>query len=289
MSNTEIPSSINPVISQNPDPIETALEARETHKYLLAKSFFDCREFDRCAAVFLPSAIPLGLLPTNANVKPSVLATPQKGKGKGTANTSTHATTSKNPYPKLSQKSLFLALYAKYMAGEKRKNEESEMVLGPADGGMTVNRELPDLASGLEGWFAEREEKGLEEHGQGWLEYLYGIILAKGKIDKEAKRWLLKSAHRYPWNWGAWLELNDLIENFEELQSIAPQLPQNPMALMFYLHCSQENYQTGPETHRQFSALEDIFPTSSFLRTERALLLYHSKGPFLFPFSPPQP
>jgi anaphase-promoting complex subunit 8 len=35
-----------------------------------------------------------------------------------------------NPYPKLSQKSLFLALYAKYLAGEKRKEEETEMVLG---------------------------------------------------------------------------------------------------------------------------------------------------------------
>jgi anaphase-promoting complex subunit 8 len=50
------------------------------------------------------------------------------------------------------------------------------------------------------------------------------------------------------------------------------------MALMFYLHCSQENYQTGEETRRQLSALEDIFPTSSFLKTQRALLLYHSKG-----------
>ncbi len=107
------------------------------------------------------------------------------------------------------------------MAGEKRKNEESEMVLGPADSGVTVNRELPDMANGLEGWFAERAEKGLEDRGQGWLEYLYGIILTKGKNEKEAKQWLLKSVHRYPWNWGAWLELNDLIENMEEVSLLS--------------------------------------------------------------------
>jgi anaphase-promoting complex subunit 8 len=207
------------VISQNPDPLEAALEARETHKYLLAKSFFDCREFDRCAAVFLPSAIPLGLLPANPNVKSDIFPLPHKGKGKNPVQARTDAIPSRNPYPKLSQRSLFLALYAKYMAGEKRKNEDSEMVLGPADGGMTVNRELPDLAKGLEGWFAERQEKGLSE-GQGWLEYLYGIILAKGKNDKEAKQWFLKSVHRYPWHWGAWLELNDLIENMEEVSHL---------------------------------------------------------------------
>lgn len=218
MENVETGIFPNPlVITQNNDRLEAALEAREAHKYLLAKSFFDCREFDRCAAVFLPSAIPLGLLPANPHVKPQMPPIPQKGKGKNPSHTPAITAPFRNPYPKLSQKSLFLALYAKYMAGEKRKNEESEMVLGPADGGMTVNRELPDLAKGLEGWFAERQEKGLEEQGQGWLEYLYGIILAKGKNDKEAKAWLLKSVHRYPWNWGAWLELNDLIENVEEV------------------------------------------------------------------------
>ena len=48
---------------QNPylrvqDPLEATLEAQEAHKYLLAKSYFDTREYDRCAAVFLPPTIP---------------------------------------------------------------------------------------------------------------------------------------------------------------------------------------------------------------------------------------
>lgn len=219
-----------PIVHQNPyiqtqDPIEAALEAQEAHKYLLAKSYFDTREYDRCAAVFLPPIITslpfmVGITP---NTKPTESSATRKGKSKespftaskgGSSNTTT---ATKNPYPRLSQKSLFLALYARYMAGEKRKNEDTEMVLGPADGGMTTNRELPDLARGLEGWLADRNEKNLEDYGQGWLEYLYGVILLKGRNEEEAKRWLIRSVHLNPYHWGAWQELSDILGSTEDV------------------------------------------------------------------------
>lgn len=209
----------NPFL-QNQDPLEAALEAQEAHKYLLAKSYFDTREYDRCAAVFLPPMIPpvplSSVSPNPKASRPSL--TPQKDKTKTSPfGGPKNSTTTRNPYPRLSQKSLFLALYAKYLAGEKRKDEETEMVLGPADGGMTVNKELPDLARGLEGWFAERRENGLENRGQGWLEYLYGVILLKGKNEEEAKKWLIRSVHLNPFHWGAWQELNDLLANTEDV------------------------------------------------------------------------
>lgn len=212
------PPPVNPFLRQQ-DPVEAALEAQEAHKYLLAKSYFDTREYDRCAAVFLPPTIPPAPLSSvSPNAKSRTSLTPQKGPNKGSQFAGSKGnSTSKNPYPRLSQKSLFLALYAKYLAGEKRKEEETEMVLGPADGGMTVNRELPDLARGLEGYFAERREQGLEDRSQGWLEYLYGIILLKGKNEEEAKKWLIRSVHLYPYNWGAWQELNDLLSNVEDV------------------------------------------------------------------------
>ncbi|EEH36862.2 cell division cycle protein [Paracoccidioides lutzii Pb01] len=275
---TTPPLPPNPLL-QTQDPEEAALEAREAHKYILAKSYFDTREYDRCSAVFLPpstSAIPLA--PTSANVKSKTPVSPQKGKGRASSFGGLSANAaSQNSFPRLSQKSLFLALYAKYLAGEKRKDEGTEMVLGPADGGMTVNRELSGLAQGLEAWFTHRKAKGLEDRGQGWLEYLYGVILLKGKNEEEAKMWLIKSVHLYPFHWGAWQELNDLLANTDELKRISDQLPQNIMTLIFHLHCSQELYQTTEDTHHMLTELESIFPTSAFLKTQRALLFYHSK------------
>jgi anaphase-promoting complex subunit 8 len=59
------------------------------------------------------------------------------------------------------------------MAGEKRKDEDSEMVLGPLDGGATPNRELVGLSQGLAIWFKEHEGENATVPGsEGWLEYL---------------------------------------------------------------------------------------------------------------------
>ncbi|GIK00769.1 anaphase-promoting complex subunit 23 [Aspergillus viridinutans] len=277
------PTPQNPYL-RSQDPLELGLEAQEAHKYLLAKSYFDTREYDRCAAVFLPPTIPpvplssTSLPTTSPKPKTRQSLTPQKGKAKATSYSSAKGnSTARNPYPKLSQKSLFLALYAKYLAGEKRKDEETEMVLGPADGGMTVNRELPGLAWGLEGWFAERRERGLEERNQGWLEYLYGVVLLKGRNEEEAKKWLIRSVHLNPFHWGAWQELNDLLSSTEDLKQIVDLLPQNIMTLIFHVYCSQELYQATEDTYQALSELETIFPTSAFLKTQKALLYYHSK------------
>ncbi|KAL2842412.1 anaphase promoting complex subunit 8 [Aspergillus pseudoustus] len=269
---------VNPYL-RTQDPQEAALEVQEAHKYLLAKSYFDTREYDRCASVFLPSSIPpVPLSTSSTNPNPKLPSTPQKGKSNASPYSGAKENIIiRNPYPKLSQKSLFIALYAKYLAGEKRKNEETEMVLGPADGGATVNRELPDLARGLEGWFTERQKKGIEDQNHGWLEYLYGIILLKGRNEEEAKRWLVKSVHLNPFHWGAWQELNDLLGSTEDLKQVVDHLPQNIMTLIFHVHCSQELYQATEDTYQALSELETIFPESAFLKTQRALLYYHSK------------
>ena len=279
MQDVDLPPSVPTFLSSNSDPEEARLEARELPKYLLAKSYFDCREFDRCAAVFLPSILPRGpLAPTSPSAKARTPTKAAKGKARESSpNAETSAVPPSNVLPHLSQKSLFLALYAKYMSGEKRKNEESEMILGPADGGATVNRELVGLARNLEGWFADRAGRGLAGTNQGWLEYLYGIILAKGKTEEDAKGWLIRSVHLYPFNWGALLELSDLLESVEDLKKVTQELPQNITTFIFYVYASQELYQSTKATHDSLDELEEVFPESQFLKTQRALLFYHSK------------
>ena len=279
MQDVDIPPPTPTFLSSNSDLEEARLEARELPKYLLAKSYFDCREFDRCAAVFLPSVLPRGtLVPTSPNAKARTPTKAEKGKARESSpNAETSAVPPSNVLPRLSQKSLFLALYAKYMSGEKRKNEESEMILGPVDGGATVNRELVGLARNLEGWFADRASRGLAGSNQGWLEYLYGIVLAKGKTEEDAKAWLIRSIHLYPFNWGAWLELSDLLEGSEDLRKMALEMPQHIMSSIFHLYASQELYQATKTTHKVLDELEGIFPESQFLKTQRALLFYHAR------------
>ncbi|KAG9570379.1 TPR-like protein, partial [Aureobasidium melanogenum] len=124
------------------DSHEARLERREYPKFLMAKSFFDCREFDRCAATLLPSLVPQQPVTRNAT-NPA-------------ANPKSKPPVSLPGLPQLSQRSLFLALYAKYMAGEKRKEEDSEMILGPTDGSVTLNKELSRISSILDEYLSAR-------------------------------------------------------------------------------------------------------------------------------------
>lgn len=159
----------SPIFTPNLDPEEAALEAHELSKYLLAKSLFDCKEFDRCAAVFLPDSLLSSVLSSHSE---STSTPSQRAKGKAKATDGSRASTIA-PLPKLSQKSLFLALYAKFMSGEKRKNEESEMVMGPQDLGTVVNKQLLVVGRFLAAWFKERTTTDDDVLGsQGWLEYL---------------------------------------------------------------------------------------------------------------------
>ncbi|KAK5993439.1 Anaphase-promoting complex subunit 8 [Cladobotryum mycophilum] len=264
----------SPIFSPNQDADEAALEAKELSKYLLAKSLFDCKEYDRCAAVFLPDSLLSTVLDSRSEKAPAA----GKGKGKGKAKVVEASRSTAVPLPKLSQKSLFLALYAKFMSGEKRKNEDSEMVMGPQDLGTVINKQLMIVGRFLAAWFDERTTDDDEVLGsQGWLEYLYGMVLAKEKNDERALEFLIRSVHKYPMNWGCWLEMTSLISRVEDLNRICRHCPQNIVSYMFHLHTSLELYQQSAGLANSLDQLLAIFPTSSFLLTCNSLLAYHAK------------
>ena len=61
---------------------------------------------------------------------------------------------------------------AGYMAGEKRKEEEMEMVLGPLDGAPTPNRETLPVINSLEAIFVQWKKEGKigkEKEEDSWL------------------------------------------------------------------------------------------------------------------------
>jgi anaphase-promoting complex subunit 8 len=265
-------NDVHPIFAPNPDPIEAALEAQELGRYLLAKSYFDCKEFERCAAVFLPEPLLAGLLGNNPSETTSAKG---KGKAKAIGSFSDYA------LPEISQKSMFLALYAKVIAGEKHKDEDTEMIMGPQDSGAVINKQLVVVSRFLTKWFEERKaDDGDYPASQGFLEYLYGMVLAKEKNDNLALDYLMQSVHLFPWNWGAWQEITNLVSRVEQLNKITPHLPLNIMSYIYHANAAVNLYQQGPDLAKSLNDLLGIFPTSSFLLTCKALLCYHSKDLF---------
>jgi anaphase-promoting complex subunit 8 len=111
--------------SPQTDPVELRLEQNELPEYLMAKAFFDCHEPQRCAAVFLPGTSSENRFPMRKN-----------------PNNATHGKVPTSKCKAISQRALFLAWYALLMAGEKEKVEELNQILGPADTGAIVNKQL---------------------------------------------------------------------------------------------------------------------------------------------------
>lgn len=48
----------------------------------------------------------------------------------------------------------------------------------------------------------------------------YGMVLSKDKNEEEAWRWLIRSVHLYPMNWGCWLEMTSLVGRVEDVRPI---------------------------------------------------------------------
>ncbi|EPS37700.1 hypothetical protein H072_8540 [Dactylellina haptotyla CBS 200.50] len=169
----------------------------------------------------------------------------------------------------VSSKAAFLCLYAKFMAGEKRKDEESEMVLGPLDGNVTANKELPIITKKLETMLAEKEDT--------FLLYLYGVVLLKQRNEKQAYEALVRSVSAYPYNWAAWDELKTITKSVDDVTRAMQDLPEHLITHFFHVLASQELYHVNEHVYSLVDQLSDIFPGSAWLKSQRALLLYHLK------------
>ncbi|OWP05265.1 anaphase-promoting complex subunit [Marssonina coronariae] len=289
---TEVPlEGLPPIaVTGNLDPEEAQFEAREINQYLLAKALFDCREFDRCAAVFLPDTVLSGILSVASTKHPN--ASKPKAKGKGKAPSARTSAAAQMSIPKLSQKSLFLALYAKFMSGEKKKDEDSEMVMGPHDGGTAVNKQLVVISRFLEGWFRERgtNENGRINGSQGWLEYLYGMVLAKDKNEDEAMRWLVQSVHLYPMNWGCWLEMTSLVGRVEDASTNTSCLSAWTLMGHEYVelkntHAAIESYRRAVDVNRRdYRAWYGLGQTYEVLEMHAYALWYYKRAAGLRPW-----
>ncbi|KAL2315127.1 Anaphase-promoting complex subunit Apc8 [Schizosaccharomyces pombe] len=224
-----IPFSSTPTGEFDLDPDmanEKLLEVEEKNIYLLAKSYFDCKEFERAAY-------------TLQNCK--------------------------------SSKSIFLRLYSKYLAGEKKSEEENETLLNTNLTLSSTNREFYYISEVLESL-----------HYQGnkdpYLLYLSGVVYRKRKQDSKAIDFLKSCVLKAPFFWSAWLELSLSIDSLETLTTVVSQLPSTHiMTKIFYVYASHELHQVNSSAYEKLAEAEIIFPNSRYLKTQRALLTYDSR------------
>jgi anaphase-promoting complex subunit 8 len=93
-------------------------------------------------------------------------------------------------------------LYSRFLSGEKKKIDDMTDVTTPSD--VTQNANLRELRTEL---MRDHLAKKLDGYGL----YLYGIVLKRLELLKEAMEVLVEAVHKEPMHWGSWLELAALI------------------------------------------------------------------------------
>ncbi|KAJ0765947.1 putative tetratricopeptide-like helical domain superfamily [Helianthus annuus] len=187
--------------------------------YILAKTYFSCREYRRAAHV-------LG---------------DQTGK-----------------------KALFLRCYALYLAGEKRKEEETIELEGPLGKSDAVNSELVSI---------ERDLAAVRKNGSidPFCLYLYGLVLKAKGNENLARTVLVESVNAYPWNWSAWLELQSLCTTTDTLNSLKLN---NHWMKDFFLATTYHELRMHNESLAKYDYLQATFSCSNYIKAQIAKAQY---------------
>ncbi|KAI9483556.1 MAG: hypothetical protein EXX96DRAFT_536877 [Benjaminiella poitrasii] len=170
-----------------------------------------------------------------------------------------------------SPKLYFLRLYAKYLSGEKRKEELTQDILSAKEDNTA---ESPELNSICEELSEDYEKDKLD----AFALYLYGVVLKKRKSNLKAATVLLKSIQAYEYNWSAWLELASLIENkkmFSDIQTLLDRIMRGSiMKRLFLAKLCIHLYQPSEIFQGIMIPLLCHFPSSAYILSQFALLFY---------------
>ncbi|KAH0506119.1 Cell division cycle protein 23-like protein [Microtus ochrogaster] len=165
-----------------------------------------------------------------------------------------------------SKKAYFLYMYSRYLSGEKKKDDETVDSLGPLEKGQVKNEALRELRVELS---RKHQARGLDGFGL----YLYGVVLRKLDLVKEAIDVFVEATHVLPLHWGAWLELCNLITDKEMLKFLS--LPDTWMKEFFLAHIYTE-LQLIEEALQKYQHLIDVgFSKSSYIVSQIAVA-YHN-------------
>lgn len=165
------------------------------------------------------------------------------------------------------QRLYFLRSYAKYMLGEKRKEQELLEVTDPLEKSNAKNDQLQDLRTEMSDL---KNSIGLDAFNL----YLLGIIYkASGILDK-ARDVFVEALNAYPYIWSAWVDLAILCKDCDVLDSL--KLRDHWMVDFFRTHALLE-LQQNEDAWQLCNSLKSRFGESSHLTTQMALVNYNMR------------
>ncbi|ODV92784.1 hypothetical protein CANCADRAFT_21590 [Tortispora caseinolytica NRRL Y-17796] len=163
----------------------------------------------------------------------------------------------------------FMGLYAKYLAGECKRDQDGELILGRNSSSSTPNTYCNDLIQQLEA----RPE---DVQNDPFLLYLHGTIALQLNQHQTAIDSLIASINLFPYIWSAFVDLSRTITSVSHLATVLDQINESPMKSIFRISIEQELAQHSPALVSSIESWQMALPNSLFIQVQRALVHYHS-------------
>ena len=177
-----------------------------------------------------------------------------------------------------SPQAVFMRLHSTYIDGDRKREEESQGILGANDSKVT-NANAPHVLKELSSLLESPQYSD-----DPFLLYLYGALLLKQKSTELATETLIKSIKLYPFNWSSWSELITSITGLDEAQLILHDLEVHfahdfsalTMVRIGKIVIYQELFQHFEQLFKDLQGLLELFPNFAFIKTQSALVSYHA-------------
>ncbi|KAK6202980.1 anaphase promoting complex subunit 8 [Scheffersomyces amazonensis] len=250
-------SSTSSSIPTYPIVEKSANEWLDEGKFMLAKSYFNCREFDRAAHVLKDcksgNALFLRLYSILLSVDKSATEETDGSINVGSFSSDTNDHQNAN-------------------------NDNSN-----SDGNNNSKELLNNLNSRLNKIIQE-SEAFLAREENAFLYYLNGIIYNKKKKYNLAQINLYNSLRLFPYNWSCWQELiwsfttlNEALTLLNKIKSDKSGIVSNNIMFQFFeVVVLQEFYQQSSTLFDNLNNLITIFPKFTFLKIQQFLIYYHN-------------
>lgn len=223
--------------------------------FLLARSYFDCKEFDRAAhalrdcssgpALFLKLYLRYVSIDKKHSEESDGFVSVTAGR----------------------------AAFVEHSHGEDNPDRKTDTANGIAG-------RLGAIILEVEAHHANASASGAPPNP--FLLYLVGLIYNKRKLHTLAQDYLLESVKHFPYNWGAWEELlasfathDEAAVFLERVRNKFPLLASHVMFQFFELVLLQEFYQQQTVFAEKIKPLCELFPDFTFLKVQKFLVSYH--------------
>lgn len=196
-----------------------------SRQLLLAQTYFNCREFDRCAWVL-----------EKCTSDPA---------------------------------EVFLRNYAKFLSGEKTKEEAYQGILSSQEN-IEQNAQVASILKSI-----NCSSQPIQD--DPFIQYLLGVIHRRQRNESQAVIHLVRAIEGFLYNWSAWQELLLCIPVASDMFRVVDRLLPNGHVIkdMFTLVCKQEFHDLEQPTYDLLEDLQRQFPSLLGLNVQKALLDYH--------------